>query len=292
MIAACAFFAAMAVCVGAATRADPSLSTFVTSAARAWVNLFVLLALARGDLRALVGDARPALVMRGLAGAGALLTYFAALGRTGVGEAAFLNQTSAVWVALLAPVLLHEKTPRAAWIAIGGSLVGMLLLAAPREAAPDTVGRMLGLASGAFAAGAYVAVRRAAASNSSLTIVFWFTVIGSLVATAVALATGAAWPTDPWVWAALVGAGVCATFGQLLMTEAYRMAPAALVAATGAAGPLLTALGGWALLGDAPDGAGLLGMGLLTVSSVVLPLSASRTVPPGGAPGAQPVVPR
>ncbi len=288
MLAACAFFAGMAVCVAAANRMDPSLSTWVTSSTRAWVNLLVLLVLVRGDLRALVGDARPALWARGFGGAFALLCYFEALARTGVGEAAFLNQTNALWVALAAPLLLGERTTRLAWVAIGGSLIGMALLGAPRAVAPDTVGRLFGLASGVFAASAYVAVRKAGGSNSSITIVFWFTIIATVVATGIALVLRAPWPRDPLVWLALVGAGVSATFGQLLMTGAYRRAPAALVAATGAAGPLFASVAGWVLLGDRTDAAGLAGMVLLLCSAVLLPLAARSPSPPGGAPGALP----
>ena len=42
---------------------------------------------------------------------------------------------------------------------------------------------------------------------------------------------------------------------------------------------------GWVALGDVPDRAGFSGMSLLTLSAVLLPLSARAPVPPGGAPG-------
>jgi drug/metabolite transporter (DMT)-like permease len=50
------------------------------------------------------------------------------------------------------------------------------------------------------------------------------------------------------------------------------MAPAALVAATSATGPLLTALAGWAFLGEIPDTLGRIGMAVLFVCAVALPL--------------------
>jgi drug/metabolite transporter (DMT)-like permease len=56
------------------------------------------------------------------------------------------------------------------------------------------------------------------------------------------------------------------------MTDAYRMAPAALMSATSAAGPLLTALAGWFFFAEVPDAEGQVGMGILVVTSVLLPL--------------------
>ena len=279
MLGAAVFFTGMALCVGTAHRLDPGLSTFVSSSWRAVVNLLALVVMARGDRQLLWGDGRWELWARGFSGSAALMSYFAALPLVGVGEAAFLNQTSALWVALLAPFLLGERTRPLVWAAIAGSMVGVALLAHPREATAvvagmsnDTLGRGLGLASGLFAAAAYLAIRRAATSNPAITVVFYFTLLSTFLAVGLALATGAAWPTDPAVLASLAGAGLCATIAQILMTDAYRLAPAALMSATSAAGPLLTALAGWFFLAELPDAEGQVGMAILVVTSVVLPL--------------------
>lgn len=271
MLAACFFFTAMALFVGVAHRWEPSLSTFVISAVRAVVNLAVLVAMARGNIRLLFGDMRMALWARGVTGAGALITYFGALEHLGVGEAAFLNQTSAIWVAALAPFVLGERTRALTWLAILGSVAGVALLAHPRADA-EMLGRGLGLASGLCAAGAYLAVRRATDSNPAITIVFYFTLLSSLVAIVLAVVTGASLPQTWPVWLCLAGAGVAATLGQLFMTRSYQSGPAALMSATSAASPLMTTLAGWWLLGQVPDDAGRVGMGILVFTSVVLPL--------------------
>jgi drug/metabolite transporter (DMT)-like permease len=276
MLVGSALFAVMATFVGFAHRQDPSLSTFTSSAARSVVNLLALVVVSwRAPLR-LVGDARPALWARGLFGGFALLTYFASIRYLSVGEAAFLNQTSAVWVALLAPWLLGQATSAAAWVAIVGSLAGVGLLAHPRPGADDTLGRALGLVSGVAAAGAYVSVNKAAATNSPATIVFWFTLMSSIASIALMLATGARLPVDLATAGYLVGAGLAATAAQLLMTAAYRDGHVASVAAAGAASPLLTTLLGWGLLDQVPDARARFGMGVLVVCSAVLPFWGAR----------------
>jgi drug/metabolite transporter (DMT)-like permease len=269
MLLSCVFFALMALSVGLAQQRDPALDTAVASLYRAATNLVCVLFIGRFDLRALRGDGRWALWTRGLWGSASLLTYFAALSHLPIGEGAFLNATSAVWVAGLAPVVLKERTPPEVWLAVFGALLGVGLLVEPRGG--DGLGRALGLASGALASLAYLSVRQAAATNGPLTVVFYFTGIATVICAAWAALTGAPWPTDPHLIGLLVAAGVCATLGQLLMTRAYQLGRAAPVAAAGAFGPLLTAVLGAASLGQLPDARGLIGMGVLLLTSTLLP---------------------
>lgn len=276
MLVAAALFSAMATFAGAAHRLDPGLSTVVTSAGRSGVNLIALLLLGLPDPRRLWGDGRPALWVRGVLGAASLLTYFAALAWVGIGEAAFLNQTSAVWVAVLAPFVLGERTNRWTWLAVAGSMVGVGMLAQPRELPGDLPGRAAGLTSGLFAAGAYLSIRRASSTNPPVVIVFYFTLVATVVSLGLAFGLGVRWPRDPAVWGCLVGSGLAATFAQLVMTEAYRVGRAGPVAAAGAAGPLLNTLAGWAVLGQVPDARAGMGMAVLLVSGVALPFLAAR----------------
>lgn len=272
MLGACLAFACMALCVAGVHRVDPTANTFAVSAVRAVVNLIVLLVMARGDARTLIGDARPALWTRGVLGALALLTYFAALSSLGAGEAAFLNQTSAVWVALLAPRLVGEPTKPIVWVAVLGSMIGMALLAHPRADVHDASARLIGLSSGVFAAGAYLSIRRAGSSNSSTVIVFWFTWIATVFATVGAVVMQVTWPQTQSGWLLSCGSGVFATIGQLMMTQSYRIAPLAPMSAATAAGPLLTTILAALVLGQVPDTSGFFGMAVLLISAVVLPL--------------------
>lgn len=278
LMIACSFlFATMATFVSSAHAHDPGLSTLVTSALRSGVNLVALVILARGDRRLLLGDGRPALWMRGVFGGVSLIAYFTALAHLGVGEAAFLNQTSAVWVALFAPLVLGERTGRLVWAAVACSLVGVALLAQPRAGDLDVIGRAAGLLSGITSAGAYLTVRKAGATNKPITIVFYFTLVAAMGSFTASLALGEPWPHDPVTLALLLGAGLTATVAQLIMTEAYRIGRAGPVAAAGAAGPLFSTLFGAVFLGQIPDRHAALGMGILVLSAIGMPLLAART---------------
>lgn len=277
MIACSVLFAAMATFVAVAHSLDPHLSPFVTSAFRSGVNLIALILLARFDVKVLWGDGRRALWVRGVLGGLSLVMYFGALAHLGIGEAAFLSQTSAVWVALLAPYFLGERTGWTVWLAVLCSLVGVALLSqSPGGQSGELAGRGMGLAGGLCAAGAYLSIRKAGSSNRPITIVFYFTLVAAIGSTATSVAIGEHLPRDPRAIACLIGAGITATFAQMLMTEAYRVGRAGPIAAAGAAGPLFSTLLGWWVLGQAPDALAGLGMVLLVLSGIGLPLLAAR----------------
>ena len=274
MLGGAVLFAVMATFVGLAHRQDPTLDTLVTSAVRSSVNLGLLVAIAGKQAPTLWGDGRRALWVRGLFGGVALMTYFASLQHLSLGEAAFLNQTAAIWVVLAAPFVLGERPSPVGILAVLGSIVGIALLAHPRAGDTDTAGRIFGLVSGVTSAGAYLSIRKASATNRPAVIVFYFTLVATVLSTGLAIANGVSLPRDPLTIAFLVASGAAATFAQLLMTQAYRLGPTAAVAAAGACGPLLNVLGGWLVLGQIPDDSAGLGMGILLVTSMVMPFYA------------------
>lgn len=277
MLVSCLFFSVMSLCVAEANLADPSLGPGVASFVRALINGLVLLLMTGGDWRGLFGDARPALWVRGIAGTAALLTFFAAVPIIGLGEATFLNQSSAFWVAVLAPWVLKERTSPWVWAAVGLALLGLALLLEPGGG--SLTGRVLGGVSGVGAAMAYLAIRSTKGGVRTVTTVWWFAFVGAVVSGV--LSIWEPWPAWGPVWAYLLGAGLFATLGQLTMTRAYEIAPAAPVAATGAASPLFAALWGWLFLSQEPSARGMLGMGALALAAVVLPfLGAARSPAP------------
>lgn len=278
MLVSCVCFTAMSAAIGEAHAQEPALSSTASSAVRSGVNLLVIVAMARGNVNHLLGDRRAALWGRGLAGATALLTYFAALTRVGIGEAAFLNNTSTFWVAAFAPWVLDERARPLVWFAVLGSVVGVALLGAPRDGVSDLLGRGLGAVSGVAAAVAYLSVRKASSSNPPEVIVFYFIAVSSIVCMFLALFTPVTWPSAPGTWAWLAFAGLAATGGQLMMTRAYQWGPAAPIAALSTATPLFTALVGVLVLGESPDGYALAGMACLAGFGVGLPLFDARRV--------------
>jgi drug/metabolite transporter (DMT)-like permease len=229
------------------------------------MTILGILAWRRGvDLR---GRNRRLLLLRGVAGTTALILFFHAVTRIPVAEAILLNQATPIFVLPLAAWLLEERIGwrHGLWAAV--ALAGVTIVLRPGLEEFNLPG-LAALVSALFAAVAYVTVRRLAGSESSLTIVFWFTAISTLVSGPAMLP----WFTrpSPRMLAALVVMGVLATTGQLLLTVAYRHGEAGRLSVLGSLGALFGA--GWDLVlwGHLPDGWTALGGGLAIVACAAL----------------------
>ncbi|MCU0735255.1 MAG: DMT family transporter [Methylotetracoccus sp.] len=277
MLIASLFFSLMNACVYGAKLSDPTVTSTTVSFIRVLVNLLFLIvpALVYRNLRELLGDLRPALWLRGLFGASALMLSFAAIQRIGVGESAFLHSSSGVFVALLSPVFLRQSNHALTWPAILCSLFGLGLLFHADLDAPDRVGRALALASGFLAALAYLMVARSGRSNSPRTIVFYFCLVGIVLHLGYFTQIGASWPHEREFWAWALGSGIMATGAQLYMTRAYQQAPAALLGAVGYTGPMFSLAWSIVLFGQVPDRTALIGCALILTGGIALPLLSS-----------------
>jgi drug/metabolite transporter (DMT)-like permease len=168
------------------------------------------------------------LLVRGGIGFLALYLFLWSLSHLRMADVIALQQTSPIFVALLSMLLLRER-PRAWYFAlVAVCLAGALLVVQPTRGLASAASAVP-LVSAMLASLAYVSVRSLTATEPSLRIVTWFVLVSAVVSLPLCIAD--------WRWLSLRanvllgGAGLLATFGQLLMTAAYRRAPAWVVSA-------------------------------------------------------------
>ncbi|WP_445372222.1 DMT family transporter [Methylomonas sp. HW2-6] len=272
MVLACLLFSLMNASVYAIRVFDATLPAGVISFFRILANLLILLlpALIRGRTRALLGDGRPSLWLRGLFGAAALMLSFAAIVRIGPGESAFLTASSGVFVALLGPLVLGQHNSLRVWLAIIGAFTGVSLLFDMHDS-HNLLGQSMALLSGLLSALAFLMVARAGRSNAPQTVIFYFCLV-ALPLHAVYFATfGAELPRDYPSWGLLGLVGVFGSGAQHFMTRAYQRAPAALVSSVGYLAPVLSLAWAVTLFDQIPAQSALLGAALIAVFGVLLP---------------------
>ena len=160
---------------------------------------------------------------RGVTGTISLVAYFHAMTELPLATAITLNYTSPVWLTLLSAVFLKERFNRRLVGAIALGFVGVTLVLRPVLASDQTTAGLIGLASGFFAACAYVNVKKLGdAGEPAWRVVFYFSLIGTIGSALVhpldgpfhAVNTANLWP--------LLGVGLAATLAQLAMTRAYQ----------------------------------------------------------------------
>jgi drug/metabolite transporter (DMT)-like permease len=132
-------------------------------------------------------------------------------------------------VAALSVPLLGERVARWQWGAIAAGLAGVLLMIAPRG---DGGWASLGALAAVLAVIAYalsvVTLRLLSRTDSTESMVLWFTVLLSAGAGLLAIPD---WLPLQWAhWPLYVGVGVSGAVAQHFITEAFRHAPAAVVA--------------------------------------------------------------
>lgn len=214
---------------------------------------------------------------RSLAGLGAMYCYFYAIAHLPLADAVLLNYTTPLFVPFIALVWLGERMPRGVWIPIGIGFAGIVLILKPGMTL-FTPAALIGLVSGLLAALALAGVRRLTHTEPIMRIVFYFTLVATLVS---AVPLWWRWRTPETAdWLLLISMGTLATVGQFLLTRAYAEAPAAQVGPFSYVIVVFAALFGWWLWGDVPDGMSVAGAVLVVAAGIVtIRLAGNRRVP-------------
>jgi drug/metabolite transporter (DMT)-like permease len=162
-------------------------------------------------------------VIRSVVGSISLIGYFYAMANLPLATAQTLNYTSPLFLAIATVVVLGERFSPWLIAAIALGFVGVALLLQPTMQGGKEAAALIGLFSGVFSAWAYLSVRTLGKlGEPDYRVVFWFTVIGSVICAGWQLATSAFHPlrwNNVWI---VIGIGFCGTMAQLAMTRAYR----------------------------------------------------------------------
>ena len=131
-------------------------------------------------------------------------------------------------VTALAVPLLGERVDARRWLAIGIGLSGTLVLLNPRAANLVTLGAAAAIVSALCYSLSVLSVRVLTRTDTTVSMVFWFmamlTVFGGLLA-------APSWvPVAREHWPVLAAVGILGALGQHFVTEAFRHAPASVVA--------------------------------------------------------------
>ncbi len=214
MVAASASFTAMAV---AAKLASAEVSAGIVVLVRSAVIAAVALGMLRLRGVPVAFHDQQTLWARDIAGYIAMLCYFWALSAGPLADVMALQYTAPLFVAAFAPVLLRERVTPRTWGFLVVGFAGALCLLRPGGSVHPAL--LAALASAAFAALAYVAVRRLAATDDPDCVVLHFALF-STVLSLPALATLESMPSGQTLLA-LGAVGLFASGGQMGMTRAY-----------------------------------------------------------------------
>ena len=215
----------------------------------------------RNELRSVVATRRPFGHMgRGVQGICAMFVNFAALARLPLMDATAISFASPLMTVALAALILKERVRRYRWTAVAIGFGGVIVMMWPYldiwnivnvGSVERTIGALCALIGACLNAGTVIQTRRLTMSETTSSIVFYFSFICALAGLA----------TLPFGWLAtsvsdfvmLVMIGVIGGMSHLLLTESYRHAPASVVAPFDYTAMLWAFILGYFVFGELPS---------------------------------------
>ena len=253
-------FAVMSALIRAAGAKFPLGEIVFFRSAFAVLPVFVVYA-ARGRLLAAIKTTRPfGHLGRGVMGIASMFLNFAALARLPLMDATAISFAAPLITVVLAALLLNEHVRAHRWSAVSVGFVGVIVMLWPYldiwslfyvGSPARTVGAICAMIACFTNAGTVIQTRRLTDSETTASIVFYFSLICGLAGLAT-LPFGWVMPSAPeFLMLAMIG--ILGGLSHLLLTESYRYAPASLVAPFDYTAMIWAFLLGYAVFGELPS---------------------------------------
>ncbi len=232
---------------------------------------------ARGQFpAALKANDRMGHVWRGMMGSFAMGSGFLAIGLLPLPDVVAIGYAAPLLVTMLAAMFLGEKIRLVRFSALLLGLLGVLIILSPRlmvfnaeEASRlQTIGALVALMGAMFAALAQVFARKLVATESTGSIVFYFSITSSCLAL-LTVPFGWKFPSS-YEFILLVSAGLLGGVGQILLTESYRYAEVAVIAPFEYCSIILALLIGYFIFDEIPTVMTMIGVALIITAGIII----------------------
>jgi drug/metabolite transporter (DMT)-like permease len=197
-----------------------------------------------------------------------MVCSFNALQHLALTEATAFTFAAPLFMTALSALMLREFVGWHRWGAVAVGFIGVLIMVRPEPGHLNVVGVAFALTAALGSALAMVQIRQIATTEKGPTIVFYFTLAGTVLGLAGSLFH---WVTpDPLTLAVLIVGGLIGGVGQLFLTEAIRVAPVGVVAPFDYSQLIWAAILGYLVWGDLPHAATLAGALVVAASGIYI----------------------
>jgi drug/metabolite transporter (DMT)-like permease len=220
----------------------------------------------------------PLHLLRGALGVAMMAGFVYGLRTLPLSTAYAITFVSPLLVTAMAVPFLREQVGPRRWTAIAVGLVGVLVVLRPTGEGMLTLAGMAVLGAAVCYAAAAITVRLLAQRDSTQAMVFWFLLILSVGAGALALRDWAPMRAEHW-WI-VAGIGITGALAQVALTEAFRVGEASLIAPLEYTALLWGVLLDLALWHTLPDGVTWIGAAIIIASGFYLMRRERAPAPP------------
>jgi drug/metabolite transporter (DMT)-like permease len=196
-----------------------------------------------------------------------MLTFYYALDALPLTDSIAIGYAAPLFMTTLSVPLLRERVGWRRWSAVGVGFLGVLIAAQPSGSGIST-GALWALAAALFYALTLVTSRQLSTTESSHTILFYYSLF-------VVVALGA---VMPWVWVAprwgdlwlILFTGIAGSFGQFFLNQAFRYGEVSLLAPLDYSGLVWAGMLGFIVWADVPTPAVLAGSVIIISAGIYI----------------------
>ncbi|WP_231119341.1 DMT family transporter [Rhodovulum sp. MB263] len=231
------------------------------------------IALRAGGARALISHRPRAHLARGGLQVAAALLFFTSFRHLGLAEATGLIFVAPVFITALSALVLREPVGWRRWLAVAAGFAGVLIVVRPGAEAFQPASVLPLLAALCYAV-LMLSARWLDPRESVWTMQLWLVASSLLLS---GLAVGVVWTPvatgDLWAFA---GIALFGTLGITLITQAFRMAPAVVIAPLDYTALLWATGFGWLFWQEVPDRATAVGAAVIVASGLFIMIRERR----------------
>lgn len=234
---------------------------------RQWVVLLILVPwLVRAEVREIRTERLGAHALRALLALTSFACLAYAVGKLTLADAVALAYTNPLWSILVSVIFLGEPVRIRRWTATVVGFLGVLCIVRPAGQIDPAM--LVALASAVSASLSMMIVKKLTTTESPYQILFYFSLVGSLVSLGPGLY---AWQTPSLGQATwLVGIGVMAFAGQMCLARAIALADVTIVAPVDFLRLPFAAILGLILFAEVPDAWTLAGVTIIALASAYI----------------------
>ena len=227
----------------------------------------ILIAHRMGGAAALRSHRPLAHLMRGGLWVGATFLFFTSITYMGLAEATALIFVAPLFITALSAMLFREHVGWRRWLAVVVGFIGVLIAVRPGTSAFQTVS-LLPVATAFVYALLMLSARFVDARESVWTLLLYMTGTGALISLFI---VPFIWiplrAQDLWLFAAIA---IFGTAGMTMMTQAFRLAPAVVVAPLDYTAIIWATALGWLFWAEIPDALTFVGAAVIIASGVFI----------------------
>jgi len=205
----------------------------------------------------------PMHLLRGGTGISGFLLFIGAAQATSLMNANVLLNTTPIFIPLLAMAFLHNRINRQLWQAIALGFAGMVIIVKPSATIFTDPGNILGLMAGFVTAIEFLAVKKLDESDSPLTQMFYFLLIGTVICSF--LVAGKFQAITASHMLIMLATGICLVLFQFLLIKAYMYAKPHEIGAFQYSSVVFAAILGWVVFKESLDTATIAGTTLVCI---------------------------